>query len=583
MPAGQREESKMGFLGAVSIGVGGMVGGGIFAVLGLAVVLAGGGTPVAFAVAGAVALITAYSYAKLSVRYPSSGGTVIFVDTAFGVDLFTGTLNNLLWISYIVMLALYAFAFGSYGATFFPPAHEALVTHLLISAAIVLPALLNLLSADLISRAETYIVGIKVLILVFFVCVGAVGMDAGRLSPAHWEPALQLVAGGMIIFLAYEGFELIANTATEIRSPEKNLPRAFYAAVIFVIALYVLIAAVTVGALPIPKIVDAKEFALAAAARPSLGQFGFTLISVAAMLSTLSAINATLYGAARLSFIIAKEGELPALLEKKVWNRPIDGLFITAALALLLANLGDLSSISTMGSAGFLVIFAAVNAANGVKARETGGSRWLSGLGVLACLLALAALVWHTLRTSPGRVWILAGMVGIAFVVEGVYILFLKETGKKRRVVATDDGTSAGADSPPASPPESDEPKTPDTADADAGEAAVPACEIDIDAPIAINEAQLLLAEKRTSLAVMRTGIAVLALPMSVMGLLIATSKYYDVFAVLNLLIPLMIFNLGLMILGAYLIIRSLFRMRRYDDMIHEIKRKHTVIGEFID
>lgn len=107
--------------------------------------------------------------------------------------------------------------------------------------------------------------------------------------------------------------------------------------------------------------------------------------------------------------------------------------------------------------------------------------------------------------------------------------------------------------------------------------------EPDAGAPIAINEAQLLLAEKRTSLAVMRTGIAVLALPMSILGLLIATSKYYDVLAVLNLLIPLMIFNLGLIILGAYLIIRSLFRMRRYDEMIHEIKQKHTLIGEFID
>jgi len=104
-----------------------------------------------------------------------------------------------------------------------------------------------------------------------------------------------------------------------------------------------------------------------------------------------------------------------------------------------------------------------------------------------------------------------------------------------------------------------------------------------INTSIAINEVQLLLAEKRTSLAVMRTGIAVLALPLSVISVLIATSKYYDALHVVHFLVPLGILNLALIILGAYLIIRSIIRMRHYDRLIHEIKLKHSVIGEFID
>ena len=115
----------------------------------------------------------------------------------------------------------------------------------------------------------------------------------------------------MIIFVAYEGFELIANTGADVRNPERTLPRAFYASVVTVIVLYLLIAAVTVGNLPLDKIAAAQDYALAAAARPMLGQAGFTLIAIAALLSTTSAINATLYGSARLSFIIAKDGELP--------------------------------------------------------------------------------------------------------------------------------------------------------------------------------------------------------------------------------------------------------------------------------
>jgi amino acid transporter len=112
-------QSNMGFWSVVSVGIGGMVGGGIFAVLGLSVELAQGGAPLAFALAGIVALLTTYSYVKLSVAFPSRGGTVMFLNKAFGTGVFTGGMNLLLWISYIVMLSLYASAFGSYGTTFF--------------------------------------------------------------------------------------------------------------------------------------------------------------------------------------------------------------------------------------------------------------------------------------------------------------------------------------------------------------------------------------------------------------------------------------------------------------------------------
>lgn len=100
---------------------------------------------------------------------------------------------------------------------------------------------------------------------------------------------------------------------------------------------------------------------------------------------------------------------------------------------------------------------------------------------------------------------------------------------------------------------------------------------------LAINEVQLVLAEKRTSLAVMRTGIAVLVLPLSVMSVLIATSKYYNVLSVLPLLIPLALLNLGLIIIGGYLVIRAIGRLHRYDRLIHEIKLQHSVIKDFID
>lgn len=411
----------VGFLEATAIGVGGMVGGGIFAVLGLAVQLAAGGTPVAFLLAGGVALVTAAAYSHLSVNHPSQGGTVTFLNRAFGKGRLTGTLNVLLWLSYVVMLSLYAYAFGSYGATFFPEGSQLLWKHLLISGAVLGITGLNVLSAEAVGEAEDWIVGIKLAILLLFVGVGIWGVEGSRLAPSSWESPGHLVAGGMIIFLAYEGFELIANAAEDAEDPETTIPRALFTSVGVVIALYVAVAVVTVGNLPVPEIVAAKDYALAEAARPFLGQFGFSLVAVAAVLSTASAINATLYGSARISYVVAREGELPKFLEKKIWDEPLEGLLLTSGATLVAANVLDLTAISTIGSAGFLIVFGAVNVASARLADEGSSRRWLGGAGAVACLGALGALLWQTARTHPSRLWVLAALVALAAGIELTY------------------------------------------------------------------------------------------------------------------------------------------------------------------
>ncbi len=418
------KKGPLGLLSVISIGIGGMVGGGIFAVLGLAVQLSGGGTYIAFALAGIVALITSYSYAKLSVAYPSQGGTVEFLDQAFGPGLITGGLNVLLFLSYIVMLSLYAFAFGSYLSSFFPVDSQVLWRHIGTSGIIILMTGLNVLGARAVGKAEEWIVAFKISILMLFILVGIWSVNTGQLQPSTWAPFISLVAGGMIIFVAYEGFELIANSAEDVKNPSKTLPRAYYYTVIFVIALYVLVSIVTVGNLPLNQIVAAKDYALAAAAKPFLGVFGFTLVAIAALLSTGSAINATLYGTARVSYIVAKDGELPVILEKDIWNRPIGGLLLTAGLTLIIANIFDISGLATMGSAGFLIIFAGVNASNWKIHELTSSKKWIPFLGMVTCLFALFALVWQTIITSPFNILILIMLVGLSFAIERTYMKF---------------------------------------------------------------------------------------------------------------------------------------------------------------
>lgn len=375
----------------------------------------------AFFLAGIVALVTSYSYARLSVAFPDEGGTTRFLDEAFGRGLIPGGLNILLWESYIVMIALYAYAFGSYGASYLPAGWGGAGKHVLIIAVILFFTGMNALGANIVGEAEEGIVAFKLAILILFVGAGITAVDPAGLAPSAWAPPLGLVAGGMIIFVAYEGFELIANTAKDTRNPERTLPRAYGVSVVLVMILYITVSAVTIGTLSPAEIAAAQDYALAAAARPVLGAAGFLLITVAALLSTASAINATLYGTARVSYSIAKEGELPTDLERRVWDRPLEGLLITAAIALLAANLMDLSSISVAGSAGFLFIFLAVNAACYRLADRARSSRGVALLGCALCAAALVILLAEIGLSAPERLVVPAILFVSAFGIEGAY------------------------------------------------------------------------------------------------------------------------------------------------------------------
>ncbi len=411
---------SIGLLGAVSIGIGGMVGGGIFAVLGEAVSLAHGATAIAFAVAGLVAIFTAYSYAKLSVTYQSSGGTVTFIDKAFGDNVLSGSVNFMLWLSYLVTISLYATAFASYGATFFT--HQSIwLKHALISGAIIFPAIINLVSASFVGKSETVIVVIKVSLLILVIVVGASYVDTSRMSPHHWASPLSIVVAGMIIFVAYEGFELIANSAEDIKNPDKNLPRAFYLSVVIVIALYILISIITVGSVSEEVLMKAKDYALAEAAKPALGHAGFIIVASAALLSTFSAINATIYGNARLGYTIAKDGKLPRMLMNSKRDVPFNGVLYTTLLSLVLANTIDLTEIAIIGSASFLLIFFIVNVSAYKLKEEIKASTPILMISSVLTLLALVTLMFHTYTSNPKAVVIFMSFVIISLLFELIY------------------------------------------------------------------------------------------------------------------------------------------------------------------
>jgi len=435
-------EPKLGTFSILSIGIGGMVGGGIFAVTGLTVEVTKGAAPIAFLVAGIVALLTSYSYLKLTLRFPGQGGTVSFLNQAFGGGIITGAANILLLLSYVVLVAVYAYAFGSYGASFFPEPDRGFWLHVLISAVIVSLVIINVLAAGLVVRSENVFNAVKMLLLAAFVVAGFLTpMEWTQLGPANYVTPLGLVAGAMLIFLNYEGFELIANASEDIADPPRSLPIAYIGGVLAVIALYVLIVSVVVGHLSFTEVAKASDTALSVAAQDIMGRAGFIVIAIAALMATSSAINATFYSTGRLAYIIAKTGELPKELERSLRGQHFEGTLITAALAMVIANFVPLEAIATMGSAGFLLLFMAVNIANVRLARDTGSRAWISGLAALSTAVALIVLCLEVEENPMTRnhLWILAAMVLMSFAIEIVYRSITgREFHLRRKVVKGD-------------------------------------------------------------------------------------------------------------------------------------------------
>jgi amino acid transporter len=423
--------SGIGLWAAVSIGVGGMIGAGIFSILGVVAQVSGPALPVSFAVGGVVALLAAYSYAKLGARYPSAGGSVQFLVEGLGDGIVTGGLNIFQYLAYIISIALYAAGFAGYAMTFTPDGTPSWVQKAFAVGIVALFTGVNFLGSKVMGRAETIIVAIKMAILVVFVVAGIFFIEPSRLAVSTWPGGTDILFGAGVLFIGYEGFGLITNAAGNMTNPARELPRALYISVAVVIAVYVLVSITVIGNLSIPALEGAKDYALAEAAKPFLGQFGFKLIAIAALLSTSSAVNATLFGAANVSYQVARDGQLPATFTRSLWSRHVEGLFITAGLSMIFVVAFDLGPIAMMASGAFLLVYAAVNIAHLRVRQQTGAKTGIVAASLVACVIMFVLLMTYVVRHAPAAAWItLLATLAAAFAIE---IAYRNYTGRRFR------------------------------------------------------------------------------------------------------------------------------------------------------
>jgi amino acid transporter len=395
--------------GAAFLGVGSMVGAGIFALLGEAGAVAGSAVWLSFLIAGVVALLQGYAVAKLGARYPSSGGLVTFLLHGYGAGRTTAVASWLLYFAALIVTAMVSVSFGSYGAALFFDSSDTWAK-VLTAAVIVAVAAVNIAGATSIDRLQSVIVVVLLAVFAVFVGVTLAQLDASLLAPSTYPAGGAIMSSVALTFFAYLGFTVISFTGGDIPQPAKNLPRAMYLALGITIALYVLIALGVFGTLPVDEVVAQGETALAHAAEPALGQAGFAMMAVAALLATSSSVNANIYAATGSTAKLAESGVFPPVFGQRGLVGGTRGLTISVVLVLLLALLVDLSAIASLGSVVALAIFLVVSVAAYRLRTQTGSRSWVLVAAIGLTLLVLVVFAVDTLRTAPQT---FAAMVGI--------------------------------------------------------------------------------------------------------------------------------------------------------------------------
>ena len=411
------KSEKLGLKELVAMGVGGMVGGGIFSVLGLAVGLAGHSAPIAFLIGGIIAILTGFSYSKLGLKFRSDGGSFTYMEKSVKNQNLAAIGGWLLLVGYIGTLALYSYTFGVYGTAMAGNTqYSNALQHFLASFVILLFLGINLYGIKAAGHTEVLIVITKLLILLLFAGIGLFFIKDNFVFPIFNKSSSNIFMGAAVIFVAYEGFELIPNTVNEMKNPKKNLPKSIMISILITIVVYLLVSFVAIGNLTPDKIAQYKEYALAEAAKPFLGKAGFVLIGLGALLSTASAINATLFGTARLGMVMSQDKDLPKIFsfKERTKNIPWVSLTVISLLSLIFVNIADLTLISSFASSTFLLIFVFINfsAAKlhkqiGIKAIYPIFGLILSGLSWLVLILYL----WNT--NKNGFIWLGAFYVAV--------------------------------------------------------------------------------------------------------------------------------------------------------------------------
>lgn len=463
VPSHAATRRTVGLIAATGVGIGAIVGGGIFVLAGVAFAATGPGAVLAFAFNGVIAVLTALSFAEMSTAFPESGGAYTFAKKVLSVRAAFGV-GWTLWFAYLVAAVLYALGFASYAteaargvwARAVGPPPEWLAGNALgLVLALAVVALYTLALARKASGGGQLATVGKVVVFVILIAAGAwAWLGAPSDSHGHLDPLLPhgvsgLVAAMGFTFIAVQGFDLISAIAGEIREPKRTIPRAMLLSLALAMVIYLplLLLVATVGT-PEGTSIDAfsqanPETVMALAAQRYMGEAGYWLVVVAAILSTLSALSANFLAASRVAQRMAQDRTLPRRLRDVDARRgtPTAAVFASAGgIVALLVALPDLAAAGAAASLIFLISFALSHLTcylarvRGSAEREGFRTPLFPVVPVVGGLLCLALAVFQAVVVPS------AGLVTLVFLALGaaLYVgLFA------RRAEAVDAGLEA--------------------------------------------------------------------------------------------------------------------------------------------
>jgi amino acid transporter len=412
------ENKKMGFNATWSMAVGGMVGGGIFSVLGVVLATAAQWSWLSFLIAGMIALMAAYSYSALANKYKLSGGSFIFLHQSNHPDI-AASLGSLLVLGYILTISVYAFTFGHYIAHL--TSLGAWFPRVLALSIIAIIAFVNLKGIGNSSRLEIITVWGKLFVLLGLAIFGLLVWNTAKLTEGieakNWDTS---IVGASTIFMAYEGFQLLSYDYDDIKNVATVLPKATISAIISVIIIYIIVtlgATMLVGA---KTLINQKEVALAAAGKKAMGTTGLILVIIAAAFSTASAINATLFATARLMQVIAGKKQLPGVLKKENKSGvPYYSILLIAALGAALAMAGSLGQLVNAASLIFLITFGIVCL---IAFRQKVRYYIISLIGAISCAIAIVISSIAQFKADAALYGIVIGAIAIVTVITQVVV-----------------------------------------------------------------------------------------------------------------------------------------------------------------
>ena len=370
--SGEREPTaSLSLLDATMVGIGAMIGAGIFVLTGLAVDISGPAAIVAFALNGGVTTFTALSYAELAAAIPRNGGGYAYVREVFSAPV-SFVMGWTRWFTYMIAGSLYALGFASnfiefghlYGVDLPGPA----VGYALLAVAALVT--LNALSTEASGKGETVITLVKIAILGVFVAFGLTSAEVGEFQPLFSKGALSVLPAMGLTFIAFQGYDLIATVTEEVENPRVNIPRAILLSVAVTVVVYLLVVFVAIGQLGAEALGGAGETAIAQAAEgfmptfPVLGT-GASLIAFGAVFSTISALNAVVIGSSRVAFAMGREGQLPARLGRfhHRYGTPLVAILASAVLMLVAVVVVPIRVVGNLASLFSLLGFIIVNVA----------------------------------------------------------------------------------------------------------------------------------------------------------------------------------------------------------------------------